>query len=189
MILRCCMKRGVMIGRFQPFHLGHFELVKQILYDCNEIVIIIGSSQYNYTIKNPFTAGERIWMIHESLIELKMNIERILIIPVVNDENNSLWFSGLKSTIPPFDVIYTGNDFVKTLVQNELVSVKSPHFFRKQEFNGTAIRNLILKRDDGWKKLVPNSVVKILHEIKGEDRIEIVNKTFEDSPSSDKKQD
>jgi len=61
--------RGLMMGRFQPFHLGHLDLVRQILKECDEVVIAITSSQFNYLEKDPFTAGERIEMIHNSLIE------------------------------------------------------------------------------------------------------------------------
>ena len=52
--------RGLMMGRFQPFHLGHLDLVRQILKQCDEIVIAVTSSQFNYLEKDPFTAGERI---------------------------------------------------------------------------------------------------------------------------------
>ena len=52
--------RGLMMGRFQPFHLGHLELVKQILDDCDEVIIALTGSQFNYIEKDPFTSGERI---------------------------------------------------------------------------------------------------------------------------------
>jgi nicotinamide-nucleotide adenylyltransferase len=53
-------KRGLVIGRFQPFHNGHLELIKQIMNECEELVVVIGSAQFNYLAKDPFTAGERI---------------------------------------------------------------------------------------------------------------------------------
>ncbi|MEM2803284.1 MAG: adenylyltransferase/cytidyltransferase family protein, partial [Nitrososphaerota archaeon] len=34
-------RRAVFIGRFQPFHLGHLEAVKQILQECNELIIAV----------------------------------------------------------------------------------------------------------------------------------------------------
>jgi nicotinamide-nucleotide adenylyltransferase len=52
--------RGLMMGRFQPFHFGHLDLVRQILKECDEVIIAITSSQFNYLDKDPFTAGERI---------------------------------------------------------------------------------------------------------------------------------
>ena len=106
-----------MIGRFQPFHLGHLELVRQILDENDEIIIIVGSSQANYTLKNPFTAGERIWMIRDSLIESKIDMSRVFLINATDDENNSKWFSNIKSVSPPFKVLYTGNNFVRILLK------------------------------------------------------------------------
>ena len=61
------------MGRFQPFHLGHLELVKQILDQCDEVIIAITSAQFNYLEKDPFTAGERIEMIHNSLKEANLD--------------------------------------------------------------------------------------------------------------------
>ena len=68
------LKRGLMVGRFQPFHKGHLFLVRQILQDCDELIIAIGSAQFNYSYTDPFTAGERIMMIHAALVESKINL-------------------------------------------------------------------------------------------------------------------
>ncbi|MEM3596417.1 MAG: adenylyltransferase/cytidyltransferase family protein, partial [Candidatus Bathyarchaeia archaeon] len=57
---------GLYVGRFQPFHLGHLEVVRSILNRADELIIAIGSSQYSHTRRNPFTAGERVTMIRES---------------------------------------------------------------------------------------------------------------------------
>jgi nicotinamide-nucleotide adenylyltransferase len=62
-------RRGLMLGRFQPFHKGHLALTKQILSECDELVIIIGSAQFNFIDKDPFSAGERVLMIHKALIQ------------------------------------------------------------------------------------------------------------------------
>src|SRR6185436_15872980 len=107
---------AVMIGRYQPFHLGHLELVRQVLDENDEIIILIGSSQANFTLKNPFTAGERVWMIRDSLIESKIDLSRVFLVNVTDDENNVKWFSNIKCVSPPFNVIYTGNNFVRTLL-------------------------------------------------------------------------
>ena len=61
--------RGLMVGRFQPFHNGHLYLSNQILQECDELIIAIGSAQFNYIYKDPFTAGERVLMIHAALLE------------------------------------------------------------------------------------------------------------------------
>jgi len=49
------VKRGLFVGRFQPFHLGHLGVVKDILNEVDELVIVVGSAQYSHRIDNPFT--------------------------------------------------------------------------------------------------------------------------------------
>ena len=122
---------AAMIGRFQPFHLGHLELVQQILNENEGIIILVGSSQANYTIKNPFTAGERVWMIRDSLVESKIDMSRVFLVNAIDDENNSRWFSNIKSVSPPFKVLYTGNNFVKALLKRETVFIKEPKLFQE----------------------------------------------------------
>ncbi|RPJ28200.1 MAG: nicotinamide-nucleotide adenylyltransferase, partial [Nitrosopumilales archaeon] len=61
------MSRGLFIGRFQPFHLGHIAAIKFAFTNVDELIIAIGSSQASYDPQNPFTAGERLSMIKDSL--------------------------------------------------------------------------------------------------------------------------
>ena len=70
------------MGRFQPFHLGHLELAKQILDECDEVIIAITSSQFNYLEKDPFTAGERIEMIHNSIKESTLDLTRCFVVSI-----------------------------------------------------------------------------------------------------------
>jgi len=170
-------ERGLMIGRFQPFHRGHLYLVQQILSECNELVIAIGSSQFNYTFSNPFTAGERIQMIHEALIEENVSLDKVYIIPIPNSENNSIWLQHLKSMVPKFNVLYTGNAFVKGLViSDENVQIKNPDFLEEGKYNGTHIRTCIVSSKN-WKKLVPNSVYRMISRMDGISRVRMLFET------------
>jgi nicotinamide-nucleotide adenylyltransferase len=168
-------KRGLMLGRFQPFHNGHMSLTKQILSECDELIIIIGSAQFNFIDKDPFSAGERVLMIYEALKEAKIDLSRCYVIPVANDENNARWLAYLRSMVPPFDVLYSGNDFVKYLVlsQDSGITVKNPTFAKKEEYNSTNIRHLM---QDGkpWKHLVPPAVANIIQQVGGIERIKVV---------------
>lgn len=181
------MIRAAIIGRFQPFHLGHLELVRQVLMECEELIILIGSSQINYTIKNPFTAGERLWMIRESLLKSKFDLNHIMLIHIMDEINNSRWFSSIKSFTPPFDLFYTGNLFVRQLIQRESIRVKEPTLVNKNLLKGSVIRRLILEDDPHWYNLVPDSVRNIIKKIDGEVRIRIIHSSWEDSPSSEEK--
>jgi bifunctional NMN adenylyltransferase/nudix hydrolase len=51
------------IGRFQPFHIAHLEIVMQALGQAKFVHIIIGSANEPATIKNPFSFEERREMI------------------------------------------------------------------------------------------------------------------------------
>jgi nicotinamide-nucleotide adenylyltransferase len=164
-----------MLGRFQPFHKGHLALTKQILSECDELVIIIGSAQFNFIDKDPFSAGERVLMIHEALEEAGIDLSRCYIIPVANDENNSRWLAYLRSMVPPFDVLYSGNDFVKYLArsQDSNIEIREPVFAEVKEYNGTNIRHLM---QDGkpWEHLVPPAVAKVIQQVGGIVRINML---------------
>jgi cytidyltransferase-like protein len=56
-------KLGMYLGRFQPFHNGHKSIVDKMFEECEEVVIVIGSSDKKGTVKNPFPAWERASMI------------------------------------------------------------------------------------------------------------------------------
>lgn len=58
---------GLLIGRFQPFHMGHLSAVKFALSQVEKLWIGIGSSNKSHEKRNPFTADERKEMILSSL--------------------------------------------------------------------------------------------------------------------------
>jgi bifunctional NMN adenylyltransferase/nudix hydrolase len=64
----------VLIGRFQPFHNAHLEIVKRATALTNHLVIITGSAAQPRTYKNPFTSREREAMIRNATAGLSLNI-------------------------------------------------------------------------------------------------------------------
>ena len=168
--------RGLMMGRFQPFHLGHLDLVKQILDECDQVIIAITSSQFNYLEKDPFTAGERIEMIHDSLKESDIDLSRCFIISIENQFNIATWASYLKTALPHFDKVYSGNDYVKMLLADSKINVVTPKFLDRAQYNATNIRLMIISGDD-WQNLVPNAVVKFLQKINGKQRLDVISKS------------
>ena len=164
------------MGRFQPFHLGHLALAKQILDECDEVIIAITSSQFNYLEKDPFTSGERIEMIHNSLKESDVDLSRCLVVAIENQFNIATWASFLKASLPHFDKVYSGNDYVKMLLADSGINVVTPKFLDKQQYNATHIRSMIVSGDN-WQKLVPKAVVKFLEKINGKKRLEVISKS------------
>jgi nicotinamide-nucleotide adenylyltransferase len=168
--------RALIIGRFQPFHKGHLQLVKSILKECDELVIAIASAQFNFIEKDPFTAGERILMIHEALKEGKVDLSKCYIVPLVNDENNARWIGHLSSFLPHFDVVYTGNPYVAMLMKNSNAKVRGVKFYDKEKYNASKIRQLMLK-SNAWESLVPNSVAKVIKKVDGVKRMKVISQS------------
>ena len=164
------------MGRFQPFHLGHLELVKQILNECDEIIIALTGSQFNYIEKDPFTSGERIEMIQQSLQENKIDLSRCYIVAIENQFNVATWASYLKASLPHFDRVYSGNEYVAMLLADSGYDVVSPKFLDRKQFNATRIRKMI-SNDEQWEHLVPSTVSKFIKKVNGVKRIKIIFKT------------
>ncbi len=168
--------RGLMMGRFQPFHLGHLDLVKQILSECDEVVIAITSSQFNYLEKDPFTASERIEMIYQALKEDGVDLSRCFIIPIENQFNIATWTSYLKSILPQFEKVYSGNEYVSMLLADTGIQVIKPKFLERERYNATRIRNLMIE-DQNWQSFVPPIVANVIKKINGINRLKTISKS------------
>ncbi len=165
-----------MIGRFQPFHLGHLKGIKEILKEIDELIILIGSAQYSHTLSNPFTAGERITMIHQALFEAKFDLSLFYIIPLTDTNDNRIWVAHLVSSVPQFHIAYSHNPLVKRLLTESKIEVKSTELFNRDMYKATEIRNRML-HNDNWEDLVPKSVAKIIKVISGIERIQQIGET------------
>lgn len=168
--------RALMMGRFQPFHLGHLDLVKQILTECDEVIIAITSSQFNYLEKDPFTAGERVEMIHQSLNDDGIDMSKCFIIPIENQFNIVTWTAYLKSILPKFERVYSGNEYVEMLLADAEIQVIKPKFLDRTQYNATSIRKMIIE-DKNWQKLVPKAVSNVINKINGANRLKIISKS------------
>lgn len=166
--------RGMIVGRFQPFHKGHMNAIKHILSEAEELILIIAASQQSHQPSNPFTAGERYDMIHDSLIEEFSDISRIIIIPANDVKDNGLWVAHITRLVPKFDVVYTNNPLTTYLFRQAGFEVRNPPLYERKEFSASHIRELIRSGNKEWKKLVPKSVTKVINEIKGEERLRII---------------
>lgn len=88
------------MGRMQPVHQGHLQVIKRILEEVEEVIIGIGSAQLSHTIKDPFTAGERMMMLSKALAENGIPASNYYIIPVQDIECNSLWVAHMEMLTP-----------------------------------------------------------------------------------------
>ena len=83
------MPRCIVLGRFQPFHLGHAGLIQAAVEHAegDEVVVAIGSSQAAWEANNPWTADERQAMIEAWAVEQGMALT-IVQVEDINDPPN-----------------------------------------------------------------------------------------------------
>lgn len=169
-------KRGLFVGRFQPFHLGHLQAMKAVLKEVDELVIVIGSAQYSHTINNPFTAGERLVMIHNALREAKVNVSRIWVVPVPDVHLHMMWISALEGYTPHFDIVYSNEPLTRRLFIEAGYKVKAIPFIERKLYSSTLVREKMVK-DENWERLVPKSVAAFIKEIDGINRLRDLTKS------------
>jgi nicotinamide-nucleotide adenylyltransferase len=162
--------RGILIGRMQPVHNGHMEVIKKILTEVDEIIIGIGSAQLSHELKDPFTAGERIVMMTQALAEIDVDPSRYYIIPMQDINFNALWTAHVKMLTPPFNIVYSGNPLVKQLFCEEGYDVRQPPLYDRMHLSGSEVRRRILN-DDNWQELVPDATADLINEIDGVSRL------------------
>jgi len=170
------VNRGLYVGRFQPFHLGHLGAVKTVLKEVDEIVIVIGSAQYSHNSNNPFTAGERLVMIRCALQEARVNFSKLWIVPVPDVHLHMLWVSALEGYTPKFNVCYSNEPLTRRLFTEAGYQVKNIPFFNRKQYVSTIIREKMLQ-GESWTELVPKSVAEFINEIDGVNRIRDLART------------
>jgi nicotinamide-nucleotide adenylyltransferase len=162
--------RGLFVGRFQPLHLGHISVLEGIREEVDRLVVVVGSSQYSHSRENPFTAGERVWMLDDALRERNLSAT---VLPVPDINRNSLWVSHVETFVPPFDVCYMNNPLPKRLFREAGYEVRTFDLVERDRYEATQIRQRMLD-GDSWRELVPDPVARVIEEIEGVRRLEEV---------------
>ncbi|RDI71202.1 nicotinamide-nucleotide adenylyltransferase [Halopelagius longus] len=165
--------RGFYIGRFQPYHNGHHQMVKEIATEVDELVLGIGSAGDSHSTRNPFTAGERIMMVTKSVVDFDITTYAV---PIEDLERNSVWVSHVQSMSPAFDVAYSNNPLVIQLFKEAGVEVRQSPMFNRGVLQGTELRDRMISGED-WRSLVPEPVAGVIDEIGGIERIQRVSDT------------
>jgi nicotinamide-nucleotide adenylyltransferase len=165
--------RGFLVGRFQPFHDGHRQLVEAIADEVDELVVGIGSADASHTVRNPFTAGERTVMISNVLADVDV---QSYVVPLEDIERNAVWVGHVESMCPPFDVVYSNNPLVIRLFEEEDYEVRDSAMIDRGRLRGTRIRERMIDGEP-WQDRVPEAVVDAIAEIDGVERLRTIADT------------
>lgn len=165
---------GIVIGRFQPFHLAHQDLIKNSLALAEKVIIILGSARSAPDVKNPFTPAMREEIIRACFPQE----EKRLIFRAVRDYpyNDHVWTAEVQNVVNEITEEHVKDDAKIAIVgffkdrssyylnlfpqwdfEEFYVSDKS-----KLDINASKIRERYFTEDETWKKLVPKTVEKYL---------------------------
>ena len=162
---------GLLIGRFQPFHLGHLEALQFALSKVDKLWLGLGSSNKPIAKNNPFSAEERKQMILSSIDDSMKNKITIYFIPDV--DNHVKWIEKIDTIVPKFDIVFSNDPLTEHLYSKRTVQIISIPFLKRDQLSGTRIRNLI-KSDQKWDDLVPSETKLILENLDLKNRLKIL---------------
>ena len=159
---------GLLIGRFQPFHLGHLEALQFALSKVDKLWIGLGSSNKPVEKNNPFTAEQRKEMILSSIDDSMK--EKISIYFIPDLDNHIKWIEKIDTIVPKFDIIFSNDDLTKHLYSKRDIQVLTIPFLNRESLSGTNIRDLII-RDQKWDDLVPEGTRNFLQITNAKDHL------------------
>ena len=158
--------KGLFVGRFQPLHKGHLDVIEKISRQCDEIVIVIGSANRQKECKNPLSYEERKTILESVLKKSNINYNIEMINDIPDDDE---WMKELLKI--DFDAIYSSNPWVLELAKRwnsqdysyDIIGAKSSVRSKKNNYiSSTMIRNKIADQDDDWRALVPLEVADMI---------------------------
>jgi len=150
---------GLLIGRFQPFHLGHLEALQFALSKVDKLWVGLGSSNKPIEKNNPFTAEQRKEMILSSIDDSMK--ERISIYFIPDLDNHMRWIEKIDTIVPKFDIIFSNDELTNHLYSKRNIQVLPIPFLNRESLSGTNIRDLIIS-DQKWDDLVPDGTRNFL---------------------------
>ena len=163
---------GIVIGRFQPFHLAHQKLIEHSLSLAEKVIVILGSARSAPDVKNPFTPQMREEIIRACFPK---DANR-LIFRAVRDYpyNDHVWTAEIQNIVGE---IADETEHARIAVAG-FFKDKSSYYLNLfpqwnfEEFyssdkkllksNATVIREKFFTDDDSWRELVPEMVQRYL---------------------------
>ncbi len=153
--------RGLVVGRFQPFHKGHQALVQKALEDCPDLVVGIGSATAKTSLRNPFTAAERRRMV-EACFPADVAAGRLRIVDIPDINNPPAWAAHVLAITGQVDRVYGNDDATLALFERQGLPTVSPGLVERDRYEARAIRVQLAEDDPSWRKAVPTPVAPLL---------------------------
>ena len=160
---------GLFIGRVQPLHFGHCQLINYLIENCEVAIVGLGSVQKKREKHNPFTQEERQQMIRN------VYGDRVKIVPLVdlNATTPDQWCEYViekikKVGLPEPNLYVSGSEADSYWYKDWFQAHGKTLVIHNRSQNvwpaATEVRMFLELRTDGWKKWTPRVNHKLIQD-------------------------
>jgi bifunctional NMN adenylyltransferase/nudix hydrolase len=175
---------GVYIGRFQPFHLGHWRTIELALTKVGKLIIILGSHRIASDTRNPWSTAERQALITECLPPADRS--RVIFLPMRDWlYSDNLWLTAVQQQVSE---ITQGSGSIAIFGHHKDASSYYLELFPQWEYvetgsyrglNSTTIREAYFDRGEDSPDSVPPAVAKFLGNFRQTDQYRILCEEYQ----------
>jgi nicotinamide-nucleotide adenylyltransferase len=170
------VRRGMIHGRFQPFHLGHQEYLRGAADRCDEVFVGItnpdptrirpeaSDPERHLPESNPWSYAERLLMVKAAAADLGLDPARVHVIPFPVNEPE-LWSAYVPEGVTQYLRLFSewGGTKLERLREAGYEVVVLDEGARK-EISGADVREALREGGD-WESLVPPGVARVIREL------------------------
>lgn len=159
-------KRALVLGRFQPFHNGHLEVIRRALEISESVIIAVGS--INLADKdNPIGYKDRVAILRKMIGKEGISDKVREIVGVRDFPDDDEWAGEVVRMAGMFDVVVGNNDWTNRVMKSAGYEVVETGMFNREELEGAKIRALFREGDAKWESRVPDYLVADIRRLLG----------------------
>ncbi len=170
------IETGMIHGRFQPFHNGHFKYLKKALEFANKLIIGITNPDPGFTTEvtsdshrhlpdaNPFSYYLRMQMIQNTILADNMLRERffdVMIVPFpINKPEFWEYYIPMDDLVQLMVILDPWDEEKRNMFQNhgfEVIALEG-----ERSVSGTEIRHNVYSGNKTWHEKVPLGTLEVL---------------------------
>ena len=165
---------GVYWGRFNPPHVGHLGVIRRF-QDRYRLIVVVGSAEHHDERMNPFRGSERQKMMQAYLRE--SGIRGVRVVTLEDGDSESRAVATLVRTFRPEVVLRSTEKRGRLDAALAKAGVRVVRFGRRGTVSSTRIRHAIATGDPRWTALTGTSVVRLIRQFHGIERIRESHRT------------
>ena len=143
----------LVVGRFQPLHLGHVAVIEAAL-QAGDTVVAIGSSNQPLSARNPFTVAERQAM-------LQAVFPGVRTVPVPDYGDGARWVRHVLGAVP-VGTVWGNDEETLHLFEAAGVAARRIGLQERGQWQAAVIREQVARGDPAWRQAVPPQVAGLL---------------------------